>query len=379
MNVTALIEQFKARCRAAPRVYRAPGRVNLIGEHTDYNDGFVMPAAIEFSTCVAMAPRMGRRLSVGSLTLDQSFEIDLSERAPPRHDWTDYVAGVAYTLQDEGLELAGADLLIDSDVPLGAGLSSSAALEVSVAHALLAASGLQRETLSIALACQRAENEFVGVRSGIMDQFASCFGREGHALLIDCRKLEHHSLTIPPGVSLVICNTMVKHELSGGEYNKRRADCEEASRLLRVRALRDIQPDEFARRAVELPGRIRARARHVVSENARVEQAARALASHDLTAFGRLMNESHQSLHDDYEVTCPELDAMAALAREVPGVYGARMTGGGFGGCTINLVEHNAVDRVRETVAAGYRKQFSIEPEIYVTRAAAGAGEVAAV
>lgn len=385
MNATEVRNQFKQRMPGAaePRLFRAPGRVNLIGEHTDYNDGFVMPAAIEFSTIAAVSPRTDSNVHVYSQTLDKSFEFDLNDPNPkPVDGWSDYVAGTAYSLRDggaanlPGAKLRGANLLIASDVPLGSGLSSSAAIEVATAYALLATAGIEMEPIQIALACQRAENNFVGVRSGIMDQFASCFGALGHAMMLDCRSLGHEKLPLPPNVSLVVCNSMVKHELAGGEYNQRRADCEEGAKTLGIRALRDITVEEFADRANGLPERIFRRCRHVVTENARVEKAAQALRSHDCSVFGELMNESHSSLDKDYEVTCPELNVMAELARQVSGVYGARMTGGGFGGCTINLVQTDAVHRFHQMVAKGYQERTGLVPEIYVTAASQGATEV---
>ncbi|MCC6589943.1 MAG: galactokinase [Bryobacterales bacterium] len=379
INATEVRNGFKRRMPGAgePRLFRAPGRVNLIGEHTDYNEGFVMPAAIEFSTIAAVSARTDSKVHVYSKTLDQAFEFDLDDPAPkPVDGWSDYVAGTAYSLRDGGAKLRGANLLIDSDVPLGSGLSSSAAIEVSAAYALLAIAGVAMEPIQIALACQRAENQFVGVRSGIMDQFASCFGALGHALMLDCRSLGHQELPLPPNVSLVICNTMVKHELAGGEYNQRRADCEEGAKTLGIRALRDITVEEFADRGKVLPERIFRRCRHVVTENARVEEAAQALRSHDCAVFGELMNESHASLDQDYEVTCPELNVMVELARQVSGVYGARMTGGGFGGCTINLVQTDAVERFHQMVAKGYQERTGLTPEIYVTAASQGATEV---
>lgn len=377
MRGDRLRDEFRAVYGAEPRVFRAPGRVNLIGEHTDYNEGFVMPAATEFATFVAAAADEGRTVAVLSRELGERFEFDLDdEDARPRSAWTDYVQGVALMLRRAGYRLSGARLMIESDVPIGSGMSSSAALEVSTALALLAVAGESAERLEVVRLCQRAENEFVGARVGVMDQFASCFGRDGHALLLDCRTLEARPLPVPDEARLVVCNTMVQHKLAGGEYNERRADCEEAARRLGVAALRDVGAEEFDGRAGRLPERLLKRARHVVTENARVQQAASALVAADLDTFGRLMNESHRSLRDDYEVSVRELDLMAELARRVPGVYGARMMGGGFGGCTINLVGERAVERVLAEVARGYEAETGIRPDLYVCRAADGAGEV---
>lgn len=375
MNLLHLVDGFRKRFKAEPRVFRAPGRVNLIGEHTDYNDGFVMPAAIHFATYVAVNERDDTSVSVYSHTLREAFEFDLT-RPGKFGGWRDYVAGTAYALQERGVKLAGANLYIDSDVPLGAGLSSSAALEVATARALLSVARANVDPLAIALACQRAENEYVGVRSGIMDQFVSCFGLQGHALMIDCRTLDYEALPLPPGVVLVVCNTMVKHELTGGEYNERRADCEEGSRLLGVAALRDVTVEAIHDRGRTLPERVHRRCRHVVTENERVELAADALRKHDCSRFGELMYDSHRSLREDYEVTCEELDLMVNLAREVSGVDGARMTGGGFGGCTINLVADDAVERFQRSVADAYRERTGIKPMLYVTAAHDGAGEI---
>ncbi|HLM58481.1 MAG TPA: galactokinase [Pyrinomonadaceae bacterium] len=376
-SATAVAGEFGRRFGGRPRVFRAPGRVNLIGEHTDYNEGFVMPAATDLATWAAVAPQEGREVRVVSLELDEEFAFSLDDTgAGRRGQWTDYVQGVARSLEAGGFRLRGARLLVSSDVPIGSGLSSSAALEVSSARALLAAAEAEADPLTVARLCQRAENEFVGVRSGIMDQYASCFGREGHALLLDCRSLESEALPLPGGVAIVVCNTMVKHSLAGGEYNLRRADCEEAARLLGVRALRDVTAEGFARRAAELPERLRRRARHVVTENARVGGAAAALKSSDLGAFGRAMNESHFSLRDDYEVSCKELDLMADLGRARPGVYGARMMGGGFGGCTINLVEEPAVESFLAEVPQAYERETGLKPAVYLCRASEGAGEV---
>lgn len=374
-------DKFRERYHASARVYRAPGRVNLIGEHTDYNDGFVMPAAIEFYVWLAIAPRRDAKLVVHSLNYDESFEIDLNEENPkPRNHWSDYVQGVALMLQRSRHPLQGANLLISGDVPIGSGLSSSAAIEVATGLALLENSGLPIDRVELAKICRRAENDFVGARVGIMDQFVSCFGHAQHALMLDCRSLEYRLLPLPQDVSLVICNTMVRHELATGEYNARRKECEEAVSLLHrslpnIRALRDVRPDDLHRHAKELPASIFKRAHHVVTENARVEQAATALQQENLPVFGQLMGESHRSLRDDYQVSCPELDLMVELAAKAPGVYGSRMTGGGFGGCTINLVNAQSVQAFRDRVTQGYEKATGIASQIFVSSAAEGAAE----
>jgi galactokinase len=375
-------KRFEVLYGCRPRIFRAPGRVNLIGEHTDYNDGLVLPAAIDFYTWVAVSPRSDRKLVLRSENFPGLAEYTLdSASSHRRHEWSDYVYGVAVALEGAGKRLRGADVLVAGEIPIGAGLSSSAAIEVASGYALLENSGQPVDRVELARLCQRAENEFVGVRSGIMDQFISCFGRAGRALLLDCRSLDHRWVALTEEVSLVICNTMVKHELSSGEYNRRRAECETGVRLLaehlpHVRALRDVTLAGLEKYQAILPPVIYRRCRHVVSENGRVEQAVQALASGDLGAVGALMADSHRSLRDDYEVSCAELDLMVGLAVQAPGVVGARMTGGGFGGCTINLVRHAYVDAFRHTVAEGYRQQTGRTPEIYVSGAADGVAAI---
>ncbi|HEY6935758.1 MAG TPA: galactokinase [Terriglobales bacterium] len=377
----SLAASFRQLFGQSPRIFRAPGRVNLIGEHTDYNDGFVMPAAIELSCWVAIAESEDRRLVLHSQNLQETVEVDLDQSQPLRRKrWSDYVQGVAVELQQHGEKLRGANLLIHSEVPIGSGLSSSAAIEVASGLALLANSGAELDRLKLARLCQRAENEFVGARCGIMDQFTACFGQAKHALLLDCRSLEYRPLPLPAGVELVICDSGVRHELAAGEYNARRAQCEAGVRVLArhrpdVRALRDASLDDLERNRSQLGEVIYRRCRHVVTENARVLQAAQALERRDLPDFGRLMGESHLSLRFDYEVSCPELDLLVDLAGKQQGVYGARMTGGGFGGCTINLVEAGEVEAFRKAVSRGYREAAGKTARIYVSKAAAGAGE----
>jgi galactokinase len=367
---------------ARPRVFRAPGRTNLIGEHTDYNDGFVFPAAIDRATWVAIAPRTDRMLRVYSEHFNETVEFDLRESSPaPRHHWTDYVRGVALMLERDGVSIPGAEMFLRSNVPLGAGLSSSASVEVASAIALLAVAGRELPKMEIARLCQRAENEFVGAHCGIMDQFVSCFGRSGHAIFLDCRSLESAAVPLPPGIRLVLCNTMVKHEIAGGDYNLRRRECEEAvARLARVlpgiRALRDVTPVQIEEHRALLPGVLYKRARHVTTEDARVLDARISLERGDLAKLGRLMAESHASLRDDYEVSCRELDVMVELANKLEGCLGARMTGGGFGGCTINLVRDAQVGSFVATMKEGYERATNIVPEIYSCSAADGAREI---
>lgn len=377
-----LLEDFRARFGSPATIYRAPGRVNLIGEHTDYNDGFVLPAAIEFYCWVAAAPRTDRKLVLHSENFKETVEANLdSISAAGKKHWTNYPLGVAWALGNAGKPLRGANVFISGDVPIGSGLSSSAAIEVAVGLALLGQSGYAIDRLVLAKLCQEAENEFVGMRCGIMDQFVSCFGRASHALLLDCRSLKFELVKLPPGIQLVICNTMVKHELGTSEYNVRRAQCEEGVRMLRtvlpeVRALRDVTLTQLEEHHQLLTPLVYARCRHVVTENARVLSAVRALEHGDIRGLGTLMRGSHHSLRDEYEVSCPELDLITEIATDQPGVIGARMTGGGFGGCTINLVESDAVDAFKQNVAAEYSSKTGLKPEIFVSSASDGAGQV---
>jgi galactokinase len=382
-QVHRLGERFTQLFDATPRIFQAPGRVNLIGEHTDYNDGFVMPAAIGFCTRAAITPRQDRKLVVRSENFSEQLEFsldDLPEKGSGH--WSDYVIGVAKTLSHSGAKLIGANLLIVGDIPQGAGLSSSASLEVAVGHALLDLAGDAIDLKQLALLCQKAENEFVGARCGIMDQFVSSHGQEGQALLLDCRSLEYSLLPLGDEARLVICNTMVRHSISGGEYNRRRAECETgvryfATHLPGVRALRDVTAKDLTAYGRVLPETILRRCRHVINENSRVLQAATALERSDLETFGILMRESHISLREDFEVSCAELDLLVELAEQAPGVYGARMTGGGFGGCTINLVRKDCIAEFEERVGEGYLRSTGRAAEIYICSAADGVDRVA--
>jgi len=377
-----LIERFRQNFGGEARLYRAPGRVNLIGEHTDYNDGFVLPAALQQCTWIAAAARPEPRLRISSLRARETLEFALDDPDPrPRRDWSDYVRGVAIMLQRDGYRLSGADMMIDSDVPVGSGLSSSAALEVASGFALLDGAGQAIDLTRLALDCQRAENEFVGMRCGVMDQFASCRGAADRVLLLDCRSLEFRLSPVDPSVRLVICNSMVHHELAGSEYNRRREQCEDGVARLKtvlpaVRALRDVTADDLAQHGGLLSELVLRRCRHVVTEDDRVQRAAAALETGKVVEVGRLMNASHVSMRDDYEISCSEIDVLVELAGRVDGVLGARMTGGGFGGCTINLVLVEAVDRFADEVGRGYKEATGITPQFLVCRPGAGAGAV---
>ncbi|HEX2340630.1 MAG TPA: galactokinase [Vicinamibacterales bacterium] len=380
--IDRLAARFRERFGCDARIYRAPGRVNLIGEHTDYNEGFVLPAALNLATWVAASPRTDGRLVAQSEHLGDSREWDLREAEPsPARHWSDYIAGVAVMLQRAGYPVEGATLLIASDVPIGSGLSSSAALEVATALALLDLAGRDIDRTELAKICQRAEIEFVGARVGIMDQFIACHGVAGAAVLLDCRSLDFRAVPIPGDVRLVACNSMVRHGHAGGEYNRRREECERGVALLRarepgVRSLRDVTLAMLEKHRTALPDVIFCRCRHVVAENGRVEATVAALEQGRLDAIGPLMADSHSSLREDYEVSCPELDLLVELASAVPGVCGARMTGGGFGGCTVNLVPAGMVDTFHERVAAAYEARTGRRPEIYPSEAGPGASRV---
>jgi galactokinase len=379
-RVTTIEERFRARFSGVPRIFRAPGRVNLIGEHTDYNDGFAMPAAIEFYCWVAIGERPDRKISIYSEEFSAAAEADFSANSiAPTKSWSDYPIGVALELEKSGVRLRGANVFIESEVPMGAGLSSSAAIEVATALALSELAGSKPDRLQLARLCRKAENEFVGARVGIMDQFVSLHGQKNHALLLDCRALTFEPLAIPDSVKLVVSNTMVKHELASSEYNRRRADCEEAVRRLAtvlpgIKALRDVTLEQLEKHRGLLTEVIYKRALHIVTENARVLDSANALRAGDIERFGKRMAESHRSLRDLYEVSCRELDLMVDLAYQQKGVYGARMTGGGFGGATINLVDARHAGEFKEKIAKAYQHETGLMPQIYICTPAEGAG-----
>jgi galactokinase len=377
-----MMEDFRRRFGHAEaiRIYRAPGRVNLIGEHTDYNLGFVCPVALQLATYVAVAPSGDGRIRVYSEQRGELREFEASRltRLERAGDWTDYPLGVARELAIAGFAIAPANLLIRSTVPEGSGLSSSAALEVSSALAFLAGRDLSK--VDLALLCQRAERGFVGMPCGVMDQYISVFGRRNCAVEIDCRSLEHHDVQIPPGATFVAVNSMVKHALAASAYSQRVEECAAAvkgigRRFPAVRSLRDLSPDQFSQVERELPPVVASRARHVVYENLRVEQFRAAGAAGDLDAMGRLMEQSHRSLQFDYEVSSPELDFLVDRAMEIEGVFGSRMTGGGFGGCTVTLVRNEAAESFGNQIATAYEEQFHVTPRIYECKPSDGAAE----
>ncbi len=373
INRQELIRSFQHFYGKEPLLFGAPGRVNLIGEHTDYNGGFVLPAALDRETVAAVAPRDDRKIVVRSLNLDAGSEIDLDlPEKKLRGDWLDYIEGVARVLESKGYKLRGADMLIMSDVPSGAGLSSSAALEVSVGLALSEISGYSIDKTELALACQQAEHEYVGAKVGIMDQFVAAMGKPGYALLIDCRELTSTPVKLnTEEATIVICDTAVKHQLASSEYNVRRRECEKAVELLReflpgITQLRDVGSAEFAKYADRLPEVIMRRARHIVTENERTLAAAEAMKNNDLITFGNLMRQSHLSMRDDFEISCRELDLMVGLAEETGYVFGARITGGGFGGSTVNLVRHGSVEEFSQKVLPAYNAETGLEGKIYI-------------
>lgn len=369
----------ESRTQTQPKIFSAPGRVNLIGEHTDYAEGFVLPAAIDFATLAAISPRTDGRIVLYSENYDEQREFD-SAALPTAasHHWSDYPLGVVVILAGEGHRIPGFSLTLSGDVPLNAGLSSSASVEVATALAVCSLLGVEYPGPKLARLCQRAENEFAQASCGIMDQFISVNAAAHHALLLDCRDLSFRLAPIPEEVALVIANTMVKHSVGGGEYTSRRAEVEEACAVIarhrpEVRFLRDATLDDLAHWGGEMSANALKRGRHVISENLRTVAAAEALIAGNMKELGRLMAEAHQSYSQDFEASCAEADAMVNLANRLPGLIGARLTGGGFGGCTVNLVEKGETQRFSDELAKGYRAQFGIEPHLYICQASAGA------
>ncbi len=371
-----------ARFGAEPQIFVAPGRVNLIGEHTDYAEGFVMPAAIDFATLAGISPRTDGKIVIYSENYAKEREFEVSALpADASGHWSDYPMGVVVTLAKEGHAIPAFSLSLWGDVPLGSGLSSSAALEVATALAVTSMLGIRMPGPVLARLCQRAENEFVGANCGIMDQFISANGAKDHALLLDCRDLSFKLAPIPEGVALVIANTMVKHAVSGGEYTSRRAEVEQAAAVIarhrpEVRFLRDATVKDLELYGAEMSPNALKRARHVITENIRTVAAADALIRHDLTELGRLMAEAHESYSKDFEASCVEADTMVELAQDLPGLIGARLTGGGFGGCTVNLVEAEYAQRFSESLAERYLSKVGIAPQIHICHASGGAHQV---
>lgn len=366
-------------------IARAPGRVNLLGEHVDYNDGFVLPAAIDRATYIAFSPADSNRTALWAVDLNERALFSLETLAAktqldgsPLPEWARYPAGVAWALSEEHLAVRGMKAVFASEVPRGAGLSSSASVELAFAVAWMTLGGWEINPMKLALLCQRAENEYVGVNCGIMDQFTSACGEEDRLLFLDCRSLEYKSLPLPEQAGIVIADTSVRRALKASAYNERRAACQQALRLLKqdlpaIKALRDVSLSDFNRLSAKLPDEIEKRARHVVEEIERTHRAASSLENGNVTEFGQLLNECHISLRDLYEVSCPELDAMVRIAQSLEGCYGARLTGAGFGGCTVNLVARGKTESFVRALKAGYESEMGRHPEIYVCRASSGA------
>jgi galactokinase len=375
----AFRQQFQTE--GQPDCFRAPGRVNLIGEHTDYNQGLVLPIALEMACYVAAAPASHGNLRVYSSNLRQTREWPAAKLGSvlPKRDWSDYVAGTAQQLVLAGYPIAPCDLYIRSEVPEGAGLSSSASLEVATALALLGERSIDK--LELAKLCQRAESQFVGMPCGIMDQYASVFGQEGAAIQIDCRNLEYRAVKLPSDIRIIAVNSRVKHELGSSAYRERVAECNEAVAAIRkvsssVESLRDVSLECFNQVQDSIPPTPRKRARHIITENLRVAEFSAAAAASDLSEMGRLFLASHRSMQHDYEISCEEIDFLVETAVSVEGVEGARMTGGGFGGCTVNLVRPDSIHCFRKKITTAYEGRFGITPLFYECAPGRGAGRL---
>ena len=379
-RIAALLARHRAQTGEPATLFQAPGRVNLLGEHTDYSGGFCMPAALSFNTLVAASPRSGTLLRLHSLDYNESVEVDLTQLTPPGRDhWSSYPAGVAWSLQNKGIALAGADLTFTGNVPLGAGLSSSASIEVATATALLALAGIALSKPEIALACQRAENVYVGAPSGIMDQYISACGVAGNALAIDTRALTSQLAPIPPNLHLVLCNSMVKHSVAqGGEYAKVRREVEEAAAALhklnpaivqlRDATLLDLEAGESSMSHIAF-----LRARHVITDSQRVLDGVAALRAGDQRGFGALMTDAHRSFRDDFGASCDQCDLLVRLALSLDGCLCSRLTGGGFGGCTVSLVEAEAAENFAKALHGRYHDAIGIDADVFICRIADGA------
>ncbi|ATC63317.1 galactokinase [Nibricoccus aquaticus] len=369
---TFALQEFPIHFSHRPlALVRSPGRVNLIGEHTDYNDGFVFPLAIERGTYIAVGPRSDRQVSLYSTHFNETATFALDDLETPVPEWAEYARGVAAILQLDGFSLHGFNGVVAADLPVGAGLSSSASFSLAIARALHVTSGFTWDATKMALLCQRVENEHIGVNCGIMDQLVIAAARENQALLIDCRSLATTPASLPAEAAIVIMDTKKSRTLAGSAYNVRRAQCEAVARFFGVKALRDVTLPELEAAKSKLDPLDYQRACHVISENARTEKAG-SLGTPPAAELGQLMNASHESLRNDYEVSCDELDEITALARHQPGCFGARMTGAGFGGCAVALVEANKAESFVMAVTAGYEERFHVKPALYVTRATAG-------
>jgi galactokinase len=370
-----------ARFQAEPAIFVAPGRVNLIGEHTDYAEGFVMPVAINFATLAAISPRSDGKIVIWAENYSEEKTFDAAAKPVANKHWSDYPMGVVSILTGEGHKIPGFSLSLWGDVPLGSGLSSSAALEVVTALAVLSLIGASYPGPVLARLCQRVENEFVGANCGIMDQFISANGKQNHALLLDCRDLSFRLAPIPGNVALVIANTMVKHSIAGGDYPTRRRESEAACVIINshrggVPFLRDATLEDLEKWGHEMEPKSYLRAKHVITEDLRTVAASEALLKGDMKEVGRLMAEAHISYSKDFEGSCAEADLMVDLANELPGLIGARLTGGGFGGCTVNLVEQDKAKAFAEELGKRYAAKTGIKPEIHICHASDGAHRI---
>lgn len=375
MDLTILAQQFQSHFNAKPEIIvRAPGRVNLIGEHTDYNDGFVLPMAIDRGVWIALRPREDKTVRFFSLDLEteSAFELSSLNRGS---DWIEYPKGIAHELMQAGFKIKGFDAIMTGDVPRGAGLSSSAAVELAVARAFSVVSGFEWNAPTMAKLAQKAENEWVGVNCGIMDQMASAACKEGFALFLDCRSLEIQHAPLPKGISVIIMDTSTRRGLVDSAYNERRSQCEEAARWFGVRALRDVNVKDLGKWKVGsgLSEIAFKRARHIVTENERVLEAIEVMKKGNVKRLGELFNASHDSLRDDFEVTNDALNIVVEYAREQSNCYGARMTGAGFGGCAVALVGEEKAAEFVQAVSAAYRQRSGLEASIYVCKASEGA------
>jgi len=384
-----VVEIFCQKFGAAPDfIARAPGRVNLLGEHVDYNDGFVLPAAIDRATYVAFSASADGYSTLFAADFDQQVQFSsedlaakIAQDGSALPEWSRYPAGMQWALLETGLKAPHLKAVFASDVPRGSGLSSSASVEMAFGVAWQQLGAWKLAPMDMALLGQKAENKYVGVNCGIMDQFASACGQADRLLYLDCRSLQWQTIALPANVSIVVADTTIRRKLTSGEYNKRRDACETAVRLLKqdlpgITALRDVSLADFNRLCAGLPDEVEKRARHIVEEIERSRQALTLLESGSLAEFGRLMNACHASLRDLYEVSCPELDVMARVAQRLDGCYGARLTGAGFGGCTVNLVDSEKAQSFAQALAAGYTAETGLQPEIYICRASDGAGLV---
>jgi len=373
-----ITQAFRSRFAAPPAfIIRAPGRVNIIGEHTDYNDGFVLPMAIDRAVWIALRPRRDRQVIVHSLDFDEAAEFSLDNLHKGK-GWPEYIKGVAWAFQVEGHGLKGWEGVMTGDVPIGAGLSSSAALELAAARAFAAVSDLEWEPVKMARLGLKAEVEWVGLNCGIMDQMICAAAQAGHALFLDCRSLDFEQIPLPGGLSVAVLDTATRRGLVDSDYNERRAQCDAAARFFGVRALRDVDRQTFETRAGQLDPLTRRRARHVIRENERVSQAVAAMRRGDMERLGGLLDASHASLRDDFEVSSPALDSMVEIARQAAGCFGVRMTGAGFGGCAVALVRAEKVQEFSLHVAQEYTRQTGLTPSVYICQAAAGASLVPA-